>query len=280
MRAEIIPQADIEYYRHTYEVFTPDGDLFSYFYEKGLNLLNSKGLFGFISNTFDKTNAGLTLRRYLQENTIFEGYIDFTEVQIFEGATTYPIILLLSKGNKEDNKFIYTKIPKDMQGNVDINIAPNKHVSQFHLTADSWSFQNAEMVEVMKKVTAYKTIKEQYGKCYYGVKTALNEAFIIDEEIKAKLIEQDADSNELIKPIFEGRDLNKWYNIPLPKYLICTHNGYDDIPPINIEDFPAIKDYLLSFEPQLSKRYDKGNTPFNLRNCAYQPLFYQPKIIW
>lgn len=280
VRAEIIPQADIEYYRHTYEVFTPDGDLFSYFYEKGLNLLNSKGLFGFISNTFDKTNAGLTLRRYLQENTIFEGYIDFTEVQIFEGATTYPIILLLSKGNKEDNKFIYTKIPKDMQGNVDINIAPNKHVSQFHLTADSWSFQNAEMVEVMKKVTAYKTIKEQYGKCYYGVKTALNEAFIIDEEIKAKLIEQDADSNELIKPIFEGRDLNKWYNIPLPKYLICTHNGYDDIPPINIEDFPAIKDYLLSFEPQLSKRYDKGNTPFNLRNCAYQPLFYQPKIIW
>lgn len=280
VRAEIIPQADIEYYRHTYEVFTPDGDLFSYFYEKGLNLLNSKGLFGFISNTFDKTSAGFTLRRYLQENTIFEGYIDFTEVQIFEGATTYPIILLLSKGNKEDNKFIYTKIPKEMQGNVDIHIAPNKHVSQSHLTADSWSFQNAEMVEVMKKVTAYKTIKEQYGKCYRGLLTGLNEAFIINEEVKAELVKNHVTSDELIKPIFEGRDLNKWYNSPLPKYLICTHNGYDDIPPINIEDYPAIKDYLLSFEPQLSKRYDKGNTPFNLRNCAYQPLFYQPKIIW
>lgn len=280
VRAEIIPQADIEYYRHTYEVFTPDGDLFSYFYEKGLNLLNSKGLFGFISNTFDKTNAGLTLRRYLQENTIFEGYIDFTEVQIFEGATTYPIILLLSKGNKEDSKFVYTKIPKEMQGNVDINIAPNKYVIQSHLTVDSWSFQNAEMVEVLKKVTAYKTIKEQYGKCYRGLLTGLNEAFIINEETKSELVGQDANSDELIKPIFEGRDLNKWNNSPLPKYLICTHNGYDDIPPINIEDYPAIKDYLLSFEPQLSKRYDKGNTPFNLRNCAYQPLFYQPKIIW
>lgn len=280
VRAEIIPQADIEYYRHTYEVFTPDGDLFSYFYERGLNLLNSKGLFGFISNTFDKTNAGLTLRRYLQENTIFEGYIDFTEVQIFEGATTYPIILLLSKGNKEDSKFVYTKIPKEMQGNVDINIAPNKYVIQSQLTVDSWSFQNAEMVEVLKKVTAYKTIKEQYGKCYRGLLTGLNEAFIINEETKSELVGQDANSDELIKPIFEGRDLNKWNNSPLPKYLICTHNGYDDIPPINIEDYPAIKDYLLSFKPQLSKRYDKGNTPFNLRNCAYQPLFYQPKIIW
>lgn len=280
VRAEIIPQADIEYYRHTYEVFTPDGDLFSYFYEKGLNLLNSKGLFGFISNTFDKTNAGLTLRCYLQENTIFEGYIDFTEVQIFEGATTYPIILLLSKGNKEDNKFIYTKIPKDMQGNVDINIAPNKHVYQYHLTIDSWSFQDAEMVEVMRKITAYKTIKEQYGKCYRGLLTGLNEAFIINEEIKAELVRQHATSDELIKPIFEGRDLNKWYNSPLPKYLICTHNGYDDIDAVNIEDYPAIKDYLSSFEPQLSKRYDKGDTAFNLRNCAYQPLFYQSKIIW
>ena len=280
VRAEIIPYTDIEYYRHNYEVFTPDGDLFSYFYEKGLNLLNSKGLFGFISNTFDKTNAGLTLRRYLQENTIFEGYIDFTEVQIFEGATTYPIILLLSKGNKEDSKFVYTKIPKEMQGNVDINIAPNKYVIQSQLTVDSWSFQNAEMVEVLKKVTAYKTIKEQYGKCYRGLLTGLNEAFIINEETKSELVGQDANSDELIKPIFEGRDLNKWNNSPLPKYLICTHNGYDDIPPINIEDYPAIKDYLLSFEPQLSKRYDKGNTPFNLRNCAYQPLFYQPKIIW
>lgn len=280
VRAEIIPYTDIEYYRHNYEVFTPDGDLFSYFYEKGLNLLNSKGLFGFISNTFDKTNAGLTLRRYLQENTIFEGYIDFTEVQIFEGATTYPIILLLSKGNKEDSKFVYTKIPKKMQGNVDINIAPNKYVIQSHLTVDSWFFQNAEMVEVLKKVTAYKTIKEQYGKCYRGLLTGLNEAFIINEETKSELVGQDANSDELIKPIFEGRDLNKWNNSPLPKYLICTHNGYDDIPPINIEDYPAIKDYLLSFEPQLSKRYDKGNTPFNLRNCAYQPLFYQPKIIW
>jgi len=280
VRAEIIPQADIEYYRHTYEVFTPDGDLFSYFYEKGLNLLNSKGLFGFISNTFDKTNAGLTLRRYLQENTIFEGYIDFTEVQIFEGATTYPIILLLSKGYKKDNKFVYTKIPKEMQGNVDINIAPNKHVIQSHLTDDPWSFHNAEMVEVMKKISAYKTIREQYGKCYRGLLTGLNEAFIINEEIKAELVKQDANSDELIKPIFEGRDLNKWYNSSLPKYLICTHNGYDDIDAVNIEDYPAIKDYLSSFEPQLSKRYDKGDTAFNLRNCAYQPLFYQSKIIW
>ena len=280
VRAEIIPQADIDFYRQSYEVFTPDGDLFSYFYEKGLNLLQPKGVFGFISNTFDKTNAGLKLRTYLQNNTNFERYVDFTEVQIFEGATTYPIILLLSKGRSVDNKFIYTKIPKEMQGNVEISAALHKTVGQSGLDTNNWAFQCEEMVSVIRKMNLYKTIREQYGKCYYGVKTALNDAFIIDEKKKKELIAQDINSSEILKPIYEGRDLHKWYNSPLPKYLICSHNGYEEVAAINIDNYPAIKNHLFSFEPKLSNRYDKGNTPFNLRNCAYQPSFYQTKIIW
>lgn len=280
VRAEIIPKQDIDYYRHTYEVFTPDGDLFSYFYEKGLYLLHMNGMFGFISNTFDKTNAGLNLRRYLQNKVTFEQYVDFTEVQIFEGATTYPIILLLSKIAKEDKSFVYTKIPKDMQGNVEINAALHKSVEQSSLEESAWSFQDAGMNGVIKKMNAFKSIREQYGKCYYGIKTALNDAFIIDDEVKENLIKQDCNSIEILKPIYEGKDLNKWYNSSLPKYLICTHNGYEDVSAIHIDDYPAVKSHLLSFEPKLSNRYDKGNTPFNLRNCAYQPLFYQTKIIW
>ena len=280
VRAEIIPQADIDFYRQNYEVFTPDGDLFSYFYEKGLNLLQPKGIFGFISNTFDKTNAGLKLRTYLQNNTTFKRYVDFTEVQIFEGATTYPIILLLSKGRSVDNKFIYTKIPKEMQGNVEISAALHKTVGQSGLDANNWAFQCEEMASVIRKMNIYKTIREQYGKCYRGLLTGLNDAFIIDEKIKTELITQDINSSEILKPIYEGRDLHKWYNGPLPKYLISSHNGYEDVAAINIDNYPAIKNHLFSFEPKLSNRYDKGNTPFNLRNCAYQPLFYQTKIIW
>ena len=280
VRAEILSEKDINYYRDNYKVFNPDGDLFSYFYEKGMSMLKAYGLFGFISNTFDKTAAGKTLRNFIQSDTKIEGYVDFTEVQIFEGATTYPIILILSK-NKEDNQvFTYTKIPREMQGAVIISNAPTKEVEQDGLDIDNWSFQSAETSKVRKKIVAFKTIKEQYGKCYYGVKTALNEAFIINEQTKELLKSQDAKSEELIKSIYEGKDLQKWSNRQLPKYLICTHNGYDSTPAIDIDNYPAVKEYLNGFEPQLSKRYDKGNTPYNLRNCAYHPLFYQSKIIW
>ena len=280
VRAEIIAQKDMEYYRDNYKVFNPDGDLFSYFYEKGMSMLNNNGLFGFISNTFDKTSAGKTLRNYVQTGTTIEGYVDFTEVQIFEGATTYPIILLLSKRKEEKHTFVYTKIPKEMQGNVIISSAPTKVVEQNGLDSDSWSFQSAEMSKVIKKISSFKSVKDQYGKCYRGLLTGLNDAFIINEETRELLNNKDSKSDEIIKPIYEGKDLQKWCNQQLQKYLICTHNGYDDIPAMDIDQYPAVKDYLGSFEPQLSKRCDKGNTPYNLRNCAYQSLFYQPKIIW
>lgn len=282
VRAELLPSQDLAYYQAHYRVFNPNGDLFSYFYEKGMSLLKDDGLFGFISNTFDKTAAGKTLRGYIQDNTSIEGYVDFTEVQIFEGATTYPVILFLSRKREDGHTFTYTKIPREMgaQGAINISSAPTKEVEQDTLDANSWSFQDVETYRVIKKIKAYKPVREQYGKCYYGIKTALNNAFIINGQTRESLISQDARSAELIRPVYEGKDLQKWSSPKMGKYLLCTHNGYEGTPPVNVEEYPAVKAYLDTFEPRLSQRYDKGDTPYNLRNCAYQPLFYRSKIIW
>ncbi|WGL71478.1 TaqI-like C-terminal specificity domain-containing protein [Elizabethkingia anophelis] len=61
-----------------------------------------------------------------------------------------------------------------------------------------------------------------------------------------------------------------------------VHNGIKEkgINPINIEDFKAVKKHLDKFLPILEKRLDKGNTPYNLRNCAYMEDFFRPKIIY
>ena len=62
--------------------------------------------------------------------------------------------------------------------------------------------------------------------------------------------------------------------------MIDSHNGYDNIPPIDIEDYPAIKVHLDKFYTRLGKRQDKGVTPYNLRNCAYHAEFEKEKIVW
>ena len=83
-------------------------------------------------------------------------------------------------------------------------------------------------------------------------------------------------------PILRGRDIKRYeYNFA-DLYLINTHNGVKDknIPRIDIKDYPAIKNHLDEYWDKISTRADKGDTPYNLRNCAYMDEFNKPKIVW
>ena len=78
-----------------------------------------------------------------------------------------------------------------------------------------------------------------------------------------------------------GRDIKRygydWANL----WLINTHNGIKGkIPRIHIENYPAIKVHLDQYWDKISKRADKGDTPYNLRNCIYWEDFNRPKIIF
>lgn len=82
-------------------------------------------------------------------------------------------------------------------------------------------------------------------------------------------------------PILRGRDIKRyeyeWANL----WIINTHNGIKGkLPRIHIEDYPAVKAHLDQYWDKISKRADKGDTPYNLRNCAYLEDFFKPKIIY
>ena len=78
-----------------------------------------------------------------------------------------------------------------------------------------------------------------------------------------------------------GRDIKRYGYVDNGLYLINTHNGIRGrIPRIKIEDYPAIKAHLDLFWDKIEKRADQGDTPYNLRNCAYLEDFLKPKIIY
>ena len=114
----------------------------------------------------------------------------------------------------------------------------------------------------------------------YGIKTGYNKAFIIDSEIRAEIIAQDPKSAEIIKPVLRGRDIQRYQAHWAGLWLIDTHNGYGEVPHINIDDYPAIKTHLNAFYERLALRQDKGLTPYNLRNCAYHDEFIKEKLFW
>ena len=113
---------------------------------------------------------------------------------------------------------------------------------------DVWSISNVLETKIKTKIEAIGTpLKDWSIKINYGIKTGFNDAFIIDEKTKMDLIEKDAKSAEIIVPVLRGRDIKKYILEYANLYLINSHNGYNNTPKINIEDYPIIKEHLDNF---------------------------------
>ncbi|MDR1820097.1 MAG: hypothetical protein LBR15_07650, partial [Methanobrevibacter sp.] len=110
---------------------------------------------------------------------------------------------------------------------------------------------------------------------YRGILTGFNEAFIINSETRNDLIAKDPKNREIIKPLLRGRDIHRWSINYQNLYLITTKNGIY-VP----KEYPTIYEHLKLYEDKLTKRYDKGEYWYNLRNCAYYEEFEKQKIIW
>jgi hypothetical protein len=136
---------------------------------------------------------------------------------------------------------------------------------------------------IKAKIEAVGTpLKDWDIKINYGIKTGFNDAFIISGAKRKELIEQDPKSVEIIRPILRGRDIKRYGYDFADLWLINTHNGIKEkgIKPINVDDYPAIKRHLNSYWDKIEHRADQGDTPYNLRNCAYMDDFYRQKIVW
>ena len=142
---------------------------------------------------------------------------------------------------------------------------------------------------IKRKIEAVgKPLKDWDIQINYGIKTGCNEAFIIDEAKRTEILSNCQSEDErkrteaIIRPILRGRDIRRYGYVDSGKYLINTHNGVKEkgIPPIDITDYPAIKEHLDSFGDAVMLRSDQGDTPYNLRNCAYLEDFNKPKIMY
>ncbi len=154
--------------------------------------------------------------------------------------------------------------------------------------ADSWVILSPIEQSIKEKIEKVGTpLKDWDIQINYGIKTGCNEAFIITtakrDEILAncKTEEERRRTADLIRPILRGRDIKRYGYNWAGLWLINTHNGIKGkLPRIDIKDYPAIKQHLDKYWDKISKRADKGDTPYNLRNCAYMDDFNKPKIIW
>ncbi len=278
------------YFQKHYKVYHGVADLYAYFIERGVSLLRPSGLFSYIvANKWMRANYGLPLRSWLKKQHI-EEIIDFGDLPVFQKATTYPCILRISKEEPHE-KFRVSQIKTLSFTSLENHVKDNRYeVKQSDLDDSGWSLADERTQALLAKLKAAGVPLGEYvnGKIYRGVLTGLNEAFVIDEATKARLIAEDAKSAEMIKPFLAGRDIKRYEEPKSDKYLILMPRGWTREKSGNARDglgwlkknYPAIANHLLPFAEAAEKRYDKGEYWWELRACDYYSEFEKPKIFW
>ena len=155
-------------------------------------------------------------------------------------------------------------------------------------SSESWVVLSPIEQSIKKKIEAVGTpLKDWDINIYRGVLTGCNEAFIIDTAKRDEILancqsdEERAKTAELIRPILRGRDIKRYGYVDNGLFLINTHNGIrGKLPRIDINDYPAVKAHLDQYWDRISIRADKGDTPYNLRDCAYLEDFNKPKVVY
>lgn len=265
-----------------YETFAKTGDLYCLFYEKGYRLLRKHGVLAFItSNKWMRAAYGEKLRRFFSQKTQPRTLIDFSSFQVFDSATVDTNVLLFTREQRtQPTRACQINSTFTSSSPLDTFVEKNS-INLNDLTGESWVISDQAGNAIRKRIEAAGTpLKDWNIVINYGIKTGFNEAFIIDGKKRAELIAEDPKSEEIIKPVLRGRDIKRYRVDYADLWLINTHNGYGNVPPVNIEEYPAIKDHLDQYWNELKKRQDKGVTPYNLRNCAYVEVFEKEKIVW
>jgi hypothetical protein len=267
------------YLEKNYIVAADRTDLYAYFFERGVRILKNGGRLGFISSsTFFRTGSGENLRTFLGDNVAIETVIDFGDLQIFEGVTTYPAILTLRKQAAGDGALSFLNIADALPGDLGAAFAEkSRPMPRARLGRGSWQFEDDALARLRDKIVkGRKTLGEVYGAPLYGIKTGLNDAFIIDTPTRDRLVKQDKKSAELLKPFLKGENIKRWRVEPEGLFLINTPKGK-----VDIEQYPAIRDWLLPFKADLEKRATKQEWwELQQAQLAYQTKLNGIKIVY
>lgn len=254
---DLTPVLKSEYH---YECAASRADLYVFFYERSVKLLKPQGVLSFItSNKWYRAKYGENLRLFMASHTRLESIIDFGDEAVFT-ALAYPTIVIATRREKPLNP-----VPASDQVRA-LNWSQEHPVEQFpvvfqqeafdvpqsELKKQGWQLEPQSQRQLLARIRSAGTPLGEYvqGRFYYGIKTGLNEAFVIDGATRQRLIAEDPKSAELIKPYLRGRDVKRWKVEWADLYLIAFPFGFHE----QLPEYPAILKHLSQFEDALRKR--------------------------
>ncbi|EBH4227658.1 class I SAM-dependent DNA methyltransferase [Campylobacter jejuni] len=284
------------YLAKNYKVYKGTSDIYTYFYELGFNVLKDRGgvLSYITSNKYTRAGYGGALREFLLKNVKVLEYTDLNGIKVFDSATVDTSILCFEKSKSKDNKFKYLALSNEILKTCAYDIGLYKDYAEFSqnsLSKESFTFSDENTSVLKAKIERIGTpLKEWYGlNINYGIKTGYNEAFIITTEKRNEILANCKDEAEkertakLIRKMLRGRDIKRYSYEWAGLWVIGTFPSLK----LDIEQYPALKQYLSQFLPRIEQSGEKGcrkktsNKWFETQdNIAYYEEFEKEKIVY
>jgi hypothetical protein len=294
-------QLQRDYEAQAYQTFSRTGDIYELFYEKGYRILKPKGSLIFItSNKWMRAAYGKSTRQFFTTKTNPLILIDFGNVQNFDTATVDTNILQFER-NANHYKTIGSRIDNDFHPSTHsiYKYIENRKAKYDFKSGDEWVIVNPLLLKVKLKVESQGIPLSSWKiDINYGLKTGLNEAFIIDGDTRKELINKDPNNTKIFKPLLRGRDIIKWqpefadlwliyipWHFPLHEDQSITGCSVEAERLFKIK-FPFVYQHLEKYKSQLENR---NQVEVNIRyewyalqrfGSNYWRDFEKPKIIY
>ena len=287
---EKIKETSIALKNANYETYHSQGDIYCVFVEKGINVLKEKGLISYIMpNKWLQAGYGKPLREYFLKYRMFE-LIDFGDIQIFDGATTYPCIFITQKANPQKEMSI-SVLKESNEMDFKFNVTETAELFETDsFSGETWVISSGKAQKMLERFKSNFQTLSQFigGQSYRGVLTGLTEAFLIDEATKNEIVRVNPEAIDRIKPFLQGRDITRYGTIVPISYLLIFEKGFTNeniSSGIEVHEwlektYPSISNWLKPFEEKGKKRTDKGDYWWELRACDYYNKFSEPKIMY
>ena len=275
-----------------FSTYNKRGDLYCLFVEKAFQLAKHNGLISYIMpNKWLQAGYGKELRSFFLGKRL-EKLIDFGDIQIFEGATTYPCIFV-GRNSEPANQLSVSVLTAANSWDFNHNVSSTEEIfdiSQF--SSDTWVISSQKEKSLLEKLSSsHQTLKDFVGgEAYRGVLTGLSEAFLIDSDTYQNIIRQDERAKEHIYPFLQGRHITPYGRAEAVSYLILFEKGWTqrehsfeseaDAWNYLKSQYPSIAAWLEPFAEKGRKRTDKGDFWWELRACDYYEQFAKPKIMY
>jgi adenine-specific DNA-methyltransferase len=267
-----------------YDCYTGVADLYVYFYERALQLLEPGGILTYISsNKYFRANYGEKLRNLLSQRTRIHTLIDFGDASVFT-AIAYPSIIITQKDSPSSNTIdaLNWNPDRPLVDFLDVIRTEPFELTQSYLGKEGWQLESPVVFNVLEKLRAAGTPLGEYvnGRFYRGILTGFNEAFVVDQATRDRLIAEHPSSAEVLKPFVRGRDVKRWRVDHQNLWVIFTRRG------IKIKEYPAIYEYLKPFKERLTPGIPGGRKAGSYEwyeiqdNIAYWQEFERSKIIY